>query len=117
MNDGGMPSSRPGAVVGHLGRLAVDERRRADDRRAERRRHRLHPEAHAEQRDAALGGDLDGVDRDAGVVRVARARRDDDPAEVRGGIVGQRLDLADLDRVVADDPDVRAGRLRAPGRG
>ena len=30
------------AVVGHLRRLAVDEGRGADDRRAERRRHRLH---------------------------------------------------------------------------
>ena len=59
MNAGGMPSSRPGAVVGDLGGLAVDERRGADDRRAERRGHRLHPEADAEQRDAAIGGDLE----------------------------------------------------------
>ena len=74
MNAGGMPSSSPAPSWVDLGRLAVDERRRADDRRPEGGRHRLHPEAHAEQRDPALGGDLDRVDRDAGVVRVARAR-------------------------------------------
>ena len=41
------PLEEPGAVVGHLRRLAVDERRGADDRRPERRRHRLHPETDA----------------------------------------------------------------------
>ena len=67
---------QPGAVVGHLGRLAVDERRGADDRRPERGRHRLHPEADAEEREAALGGDLDRPDRD-------RRRRPDRPARAR----------------------------------
>ena len=83
---------QPGAVVGHLGRLAVDERRRADDRATEGGRHRLHPEADAEQRETALGGDPDGPDRDPGVVRVARSGRDDDPAQVRRRIVGHRRD-------------------------
>ena len=37
--------------------------------------------------------------------------RDDDAAQVRGRIVGQRLDAGPVDRVVADDADVRAGGL------
>ena len=97
--------------MGHLRRLAVDERRRPDDRRAERGRHRLHPEADAEERDRPVAGDLDRRDRDAGGVRVAGPGRDDDPPQLRVGIGGERLDPRPVDRVVADDADVGAGGL------
>ena len=60
------PAEESLAVVGHLGRLAMDERRRADDRAAEGDRHRLHPEADPEQRDRPIGRDLDRGDGDAG---------------------------------------------------
>ena len=33
------------------------------------------------------------------------------PAQVRGRVVGERLDAGPVDRVVAHDPDVGAGRL------
>ena len=78
-----------GPVVGDLGRLAMDEGRGTDDRRAERGRHRLHPEADAQERERAVGGHLDRPDRDPGIVRIARAGRDDDAAQVRGRVVGQ----------------------------
>ena len=68
------PGEEAGAVVGDLGRLAVDERGGPDDPRPVRGGHRLHPEADAEQRDLARRRDLDGVHRDPGMVRVARAR-------------------------------------------
>ena len=103
---------QPLAVVGDLGSLAVDERRGAHDRGTEGLGHRLHPQAHAEQRDPPVGGDLDGGHADAGVVRVARPRRDDDAAQVGGRIVGQRLEIGSIDRVVAHDAHVRAGRLQ-----
>ena len=62
------------AIVGDLGRLAMDERRSAHDPCAVGRGHRLHPEADAEERDLARRGDLDRVHGDARVARVARAR-------------------------------------------
>ena len=69
------------------------------------------PEAHAEQRDLALAGDADGVHRDAGVVGVARAGRDDDAVQVGRLVGGQRLDPRPVDGVVADDPHVGARGL------
>ena len=47
----------------------------------------------------------------AGVVRIARPRRDDDPAQVRVRIVGQLAHPGPVERVVADDPDLGAGGL------
>ena len=85
---------------------------RADDGRPERHGHGLHPEAHAEQREAALGGDRDALDRDAGVVGVARPGRDDDPAQVRRRVVGELADRRTVHGVVADDPDPGAGGLQ-----
>ena len=80
------------AVMRDLGRLAVDERRCAHDRRAVDLRHRLHPEADAQQRNAALARDPDRVHRHAGGVGIARTGRDDDPGEVLAGVGGKPLD-------------------------
>ena len=104
MNDGGIPARRPGPVVGDLGRLAVDERRGPDDRRPERGRQRLHPQAHPEQRDAVLRGHADRRHRDA-----RRPPGRPGPGEMTiprrsaAGIVGQGLDAGPVDRVVAQD--------------
>ena len=77
------PGEQPGAIVGDLGRLAVDEGRGADDRRPEDLGHRLHPETDTEHRDRPCGRDLDRLDRDARVVGIAGSRRDDDASQMR----------------------------------
>ena len=105
------PLEQPGAVVGHLGRLAVDERRRPDD--ATRRT----PPPSTASRGRRRGAGSRAPRRPRSVAttrrrrRVARARRDDDPAQVGRRVVGEGLDPGPVDGVVADDADVRPGRL------
>ena len=81
----GGPSPSWSTVAG----LAVDEGRRADDRGAAGGPHRLHAEAHAEQRDRAARAATSIVSTlHARRVRVAGPGRDHDAAQVLAGIVG-----------------------------
>ena len=56
--------------------------------------------------------DPHGLDRDPGVIGIARPGRDHDPAQVCGRVVRQCLHLADVDGVVPDDADLCTSGLQ-----
>ena len=107
-----------GAVVGHLGRLAVDEGRARG--RSRRRTRRPSTASRGTRRAAGSPGRAATsivVDRHAGVVRVARPGRDDDPAQVRVRVVGERLDARPGRSRRCGRPGRPPRRPGAPGRG
>src|SRR5687767_6635302 len=91
----------PLAVVADAGSLAVHHLARAHHPAAEGLADRLVAEAYAQQRHPA-GQPPDQLERDAGLVRRARPRRNDDVRRLQG------LDCLDRDLVVPVDRHVRA---------
>lgn len=85
-------------AVADQGRLAVHEGLRVRHGRAERLRDGLVPQAHPEERAAAVGGGADEVEGDTGVGGCARPGRDE-----HGRVLGRELEGAGGgDLVVAD---------------
>ena len=84
------------SVVLHQAGLAVHEVRSADHLAPERLGDGLVAEAHSQNRHP-VGHGFDQLDRDAGLLRRARPRRDHDPVGL------QRTHASDVDFVVAPD--------------
>ncbi len=88
-------------IMRHLGELAMHDRRRAHDLATKRRADRLVTQTDPENW-YARGKTLDGVARDPGFPRCARARRDDDFFRL------ERFDFVERNLVVKIDSDVGA---------
>src|SRR5579863_9506547 len=90
----------PGAIVVNFAELAVHRHGRPRDLAAKDLPDRLVPEAHAEHRDITRA--LYHLEADAGMVGIARTRRDHDPFR------RHLQDLGDTDLVIAPYGNVSA---------